>query len=388
VFCLLNIVISGGGVAGAGLACSLSKLANQGEVSITILEKDSKENVGAVKRGEVIRPEVTKAMNEIGVIDQIKENSPVIRESPRQEVWHSSAGRLGILDYEILARGYPLMYLPHTIIVKSLYQKINHENNIHVKYGAKSFRAHKSEKDRPVVFFQQRDSRGSEKKIECDLLVVAEGGGSDLRASLGIELDFLDYETGYLMAFLDKPPEVVWGRHCLSPYGFVGLFSMPDNMMRAAIELETKDLRNWLTLEKNEIGKRLEIRIPPVSVPRINDVGVFYHVIRRHARSYFGVPNFVLIGDAAHTTHPMMGQGMSMVFHDIIILSRLLASNPTNSFGRNGELKEYQRLARPFNQSIIINNENVFRAFQEIGKDPNRLDGYLPMLESVGFRKQ
>ena len=388
MFGLLNIVVSGGGVAGAGLACSLSKLADQGEVSITILEKDSKENVGAVKRGEVIRPEVTKAMNEIGVIDQIMLNGPVIRESPRQEVWHSSVGLLGMFDYEILTRGYPLMYSPHSLIVKSLYQKINHINDIHVAYKAKSIRAQKREDHQPVIFFQEGNSKRSEKKIECDLLVVAEGGSSDLRGSLGTDLDFLDYETGYLMAFLDKPPEVEWGRHCLSPYGFVGLFSMPENMMRAAIEIETKDLKDWLKLDKNEIRKRLESRLPQVSVTKIKDLGVFYHVIRRHAKSYIGVPNFVLIGDAAHTTHPMMGQGMSMVFHDIIILSRLLSSNPTKSFGRKGELEEYQRLAYPFNQVIIANNENVFRAFQEIGKDPNKLDGYLPMLESVGFAKQ
>jgi 2-octaprenyl-6-methoxyphenol hydroxylase len=385
---LLKILISGGGVAGVGLACSLSKLVKGNEVSVTILEKDARENVGQVKRGEVIRPEVAKVIEDIGAMDYVKNNGPVINPKPRQEVWHSTAGRLGAFDYQILARDQPLLYLPHYLIVKSLYQKVNDEKLARVIYNARSNKAVSRDINGGIrVNYENPNSKDQiAKSIDCDLLIVAEGGSSDLRTVLGTPLDYFDYEIGYLMAFMEKPGELRWGRHCLAPQGFVGLFSMPGEMMRAAIEIPINALKDWLTASKAEIGKRLQDRVQPLSLPPVRDLGVFYHVIRRHAKSYIAKSS-LLIGDAAHTTHPMMGQGMSMVFNDIATLSRLISENPTRSFVKNGAPEEYQRLARPFNESIIQNNEKVFRAFQEIGRDPTKLDFYLLMLEKLGFTK-
>ncbi len=382
---MFNILICGGGVAGAGLACALSNLADQGIVSITVLEKDAKDGVGHVKRGEVIRPEVTKAMEEIEVIDEIKRNNPVLRYSPRQEVWHRDLGLIGTFDYELYARGHPMMYLPHALIVKSLYEKIGRVSNITTFFKSEAINAG-LENGKPLIAFRHKET-GDEEKLSADLVVVADGGASNIRGSLGIELDFFDYNLGYLMAILAKPPEIEWGRHCLSPNGFVGLFSMPGNLMRAAIEIETKDLREWLSLSKSDLTARLEARVSGVEFFKVREIGVFYHVLRRHAARYApNLGNFVLIGDAAHTTHPMMGQGMSMVFHDILALSRLIENSPTASFGER-EITLYEKNARPFNECVISNNDKLHRSFQEIGREPEKLEDELPFLKGIGFEK-
>src|SRR5579864_6877412 len=101
-----KVVICGGGVAGAGLACSLARFSDR--LGVTVIEKSSEKNLGNVKRGEAIRPEVVKVLNEIGVIDHVNSKGPVVVNKPLEEVWHSEKGLIGLMDYNILARDFPM----------------------------------------------------------------------------------------------------------------------------------------------------------------------------------------------------------------------------------------------------------------------------------------
>ena len=67
-------------------------------------------------------------------------------------------------------------------------------------------------------------------------------------------------------------------------------------------------------------------------------------MIRRHAKTYVS-ERVALIGDAAHTTHPMLGQGMSMVFSDVSIMSEILKSDSAR-VSTTEALQEYERRAR------------------------------------------
>ena len=390
----MHIIISGGGVGGAALACSLANLGqSKNELSVTLVEKDFEKDVGSVKRGEVIRPEVTKLLDELGIIGTIKEKKPVERTDPLEEVWHSSMGQIGVIQYDILAKGYHMMYLPHRILVRALHEKLRQMDSVDVIYGAESMKFKRKETtNKPSIVYREKSVNQSkneeEKEISGDLLVIAEGGSSNLRMSLGVETDFYDYNLGYLMVMLDRPSSIEWGRHCLSPDGFVGFFSMPDDKMRAAIEIKVSELKDWLGLDKEKIAQKIAARAPFVGNPTVYDVGSFYHVFRRHAKKY-SLEDIVLIGDAAHTTHPMLGQGMSMVFHDVFALSKVIQESIQS--GENSmaprDLERFESIVRPFNKAIIENNHEISFAFQAIGKEPSLIQKYMPVLERVGFRK-
>jgi 2-polyprenyl-6-methoxyphenol hydroxylase-like FAD-dependent oxidoreductase len=207
-----------------------------------------------------------------------------------------------------------------------------------------------------------------------------------VRSSLGFQIEFHDYKSGYLMVIVDRPRELEWGRHYLGKDTFLGLFSLPNDLMRAAIEIRSEDLKGWLSLDNEQLKKRMVELAPVLAGSNIRNVGGFYHVIRRHSERYVK-DGVALVGDAAHTTHPQLGQGMSMVFFDVSVLSKLILSNPERSFSEE-ELMEYESRARPYDAEIMRNAHELTEALEAIGRDPNALDSYRTVLDRVGFRRE
>jgi 2-polyprenyl-6-methoxyphenol hydroxylase-like FAD-dependent oxidoreductase len=385
---MIHIVISGGGVAGAGLACTLSSLVEAGEIEITVLEKETEEDIGFVKRGQVLRPEATKLIYETKLIDYLKKKNPVLKHSPKEELWHTSLGYMGSFDYEILAKGYPMIYLPHPLIVESLHERMS-ESGIRVLYGAEAANFERETDGRiSVTYRSKKQIKGTtsspQSKVSGDLLVVADGATSNLRASMNIGIDFYDYKSGYLVVNMDRFPGFENDRFFINERGFVPLFSLPDEAMRAMIEINVQNLREWMALSPEQVQMRLGQWSPDMAGCRVREIGSFYHVIRRHARSYFS-DRVVLIGDAAHTTHPMLGQGMSMVFNDIAILSSIIKSDPSRAISLES-LKLYEEGARPFDASVLKNSHELHEAILEIGRSPKSIAKHHELLERVGFK--
>jgi 2-octaprenyl-3-methyl-6-methoxy-1,4-benzoquinol hydroxylase len=382
---MIHIVISGGGVAGAGLACTLSSLVEANEIEITVLEKETEDDIGFVKRGQVLRPEATKLIFETKLIDYLKKKNPVMKYSPKEELWHTSLGYMGSFDYEILAKGYPMIYLPHPLIVESLHERMA-ETGIRVLYGAEAVNFDREPEEKVNVNYRSKKLKGSASlaKVSGDLLIIADGATSNIRTNANIGIDFYDYKSGYLVVILDKFPGFENDRFLINETGFVPLFSLPDQAMRAMIEVKVENLREWMALSPEQVQIRLGQWSPELSGCRIREIGSFYHVIRRHARSYVS-DRVVLIGDAAHTTHPMLGQGMSMVFNDIAVLSSIIKSDPAQAASIDSLIR-YENSARPFDSSVLNNSHNLHEAILEIGRVPTSLVKYQELLESVGFK--
>lgn len=70
--------------------------------------------------------------------------------------------------------------------------------------------------------------------------------------------------------------------------------------------------------------------------------GVF-PLTRRHALQYMQ-PGLALVGDTAHTIHPLAGQGVNLGFHDVDALIDVLANarNYGKSWASQPVLKRYQ----------------------------------------------
>ncbi|MDA4130853.1 MAG: FAD-dependent monooxygenase [Thaumarchaeota archaeon] len=380
---MIHIIISGGGVAGAGLACTLLDLVEARELEITVLEKESKDDIGYVKRGQVLRPEASKLIFETKLIDYLKKKNPVLKYSPKEELWHSALGLMGSFDYEILAKGYPMIYLPHPLIVESLHERMA-EGGIRVVYGADAVNFEREADGNVAVNYRSKELKGSTHRVSGDLLVVADGATSNVRTSLKIGVDFYDYKSGYLVVILDRFPSFEDDRFLINERGFVPLFSLPDQGLRAMVEINVENLRGWMALSPDQIQKRLGEWLPELAQCRVREIGSFYHVIRRHARSYVS-DRAALIGDAAHTTHPMLGQGMSMVFNDIAALSSIIRSDPPSAASK-ASLELYEKRARPFDSSVLNNSHELHEAILEIGRVPKSITKYGELLDRVGFK--
>ena len=83
-----------------------------------------------------------------------------------------------------------------------------------------------------------------------------------------------------------------------------------------------------------------------------------------HAHRYFDT-RLVLVGDAAHTIHPIAGQGLNLGFRDAIALADLLieASRGGDDLGAPDLLRRYQRQRRPDNLLMLAATDALDRLF-------------------------
>ena len=373
-----EIVICGGGIAGVSAACILSNL----DYSITLLEKDTREEVGNVKRGETLRSEVTKVLTEYGLMPYFESKDSIIRMKEVREFFQTEYGKLGDFKYDYLSPGYPVIHSSHRQMVDALYNWLEKKPNVKIRFKTQAVEISDFKDEKRNVTCLDRES-GSEQKIEGDLVLVADGAGSRFRTIFRIPTDLVDYGVGYLMFYLERPKDMKWGRFYVGPNGFIGIFPTSGNMIRAAVEVKIEDLRGWLTSSVEAQKNRLVDRCPNLEDCSIKEVGVFYHVLKRHA-SHYTMDGLCLIGDAAHTTHPMQAQGISLVFNDIVSLRSILEKNQKKTL-TNDVLRQYEDLARPFNSSVLENNHALFNLFEQIGQDKSIFDKSLPLLQKMGF---
>ena len=86
---------------------------------------------------------------------------------------------------------------------------------------------------------------------------------------------------------------------------------------------------------------------------------------QRHAKRYVG-EGLALIGDAAHTIHPLAGQGVNLGFLDAAVLAEVLV----NAYERGERLADvkvlsrYERRRMPHNLALMAAMEGFERLFQ------------------------
>ncbi|MBK2357642.1 UbiH/UbiF/VisC/COQ6 family ubiquinone biosynthesis hydroxylase [Francisella hispaniensis] len=104
-----------------------------------------------------------------------------------------------------------------------------------------------------------------------------------------------------------------------------------------------------------------------------------FELIERHAKSYIQ-NNVVLIGDAAHTIHPLAGQGVNIGFKDVITLAKVLSEAFVKGrlIGHISTLDKYQRERKLDNTKMLA----LMKTFKEVFASDNQ---YLKKARRAGF---
>ena len=176
--------------------------------------------------------------------------------------------------------------------------------------------------------------------IEADLLVGADGASSWLRQQAGIGCTIDDqHQAGVVANFETEKPHrgIAW--QWFRQDSILAYLPLPGR--RIAIVWSTHEdavagrlaqSADEFAAEVTEAGHRVLGRLRQIT-PQV----AFPLKIRR-AKEWVR-PGLVLIGDAAHTVHPLAGQGVNLGFRDCRRLAEMLASggNP----GAIGRLQAY-----------------------------------------------
>jgi ubiquinone biosynthesis UbiH/UbiF/VisC/COQ6 family hydroxylase len=185
-------------------------------------------------------------------------------------------------------------------------------------------------------------------RINADLVLVADGADSSLRASLGLGTNSIDYKQTAFIAniSLDKyHNDIAYER--FTDEGPIALLPLPTlgGVHRAALvwtlpQEKAKEMKN----EKPEnIVEQLQQRFG-FRMGKITSIGERQYTpltlitAQEQVRSHLAI-----VGNAAHLLHPVAGQGLNLALRDCWVLSECLrvAERKQIPFGQYSNLKIY-----------------------------------------------
>ncbi len=233
-----------------------------------------------------------------------------------------------------------------------------------------------------------RDMVWSEDSIELDLedarlnaklIVGADGARSWLRQHAGFEINPRPYnQMGVVANFeCDKPHrDTAW--QWFRKDGVLAFLPMPENRISIVWSIWTEEAEKLMAdpqfsqkvmeASNNRLGE-LKPMTPPQAFP-----------LRLMRVSSLVKPRVALVGDAAHNTHPLAGQGVNLGFRDARELSEVLINRgPQKDCGDYHLLRKFDRARR----EDILTMQSTTDMLQKLFN--NELPG-IPFARNIGLR--
>lgn len=193
--------------------------------------------------------------------------------------------------------------------------------------------------------------------LKTHLLVGADGANSCVRKTLKIPVVELAYDHTAVVATvkLDLPHHNIARQRfmALGPIAFLPL----KNPHYCSIVWSTspEEAQELMSDDLETLGRKIAATVDhDLGGITVVDKPIAFPLTMRHATHYVH-PRVALIGDAAHTLHPLAGQGMNLSILDAASLSEVVIGNfrAERDIGKVENLRRYERWRRSDNQLMI-----------------------------------
>ncbi|OCH99505.1 2-octaprenyl-6-methoxyphenyl hydroxylase [Legionella jamestowniensis] len=341
----VDILIVGGGLTGATLMLAL---ADKGYTVLLVDASKFSDKVHAEfdARSLALSPASVRILEMLHLWPLLKNEATAINSIHVSEQRRFGATRLS---------GKPDKPLGHVIemqyINRALQQRLLPEN-ILAPAQLQSFDQQKS--------MVTVSTPTGELAIQAKLIVAADGTDSALRRLLNISVREKDYGQQAIVANIGLARA---HHHCayerFTPSGPLALLPMTDNRASLVWALKPEEAKHLLNLSENEFLKALQQAFG-YRLGRLMRVG---------KRSIFPLRQMVMtkqiawpvvfVGNAAHTLHPVAGQGFNLGLRDVAALAQCIMQNGLNQ----SMLKHYETMRKHDQQSIINLTDGLINVF-------------------------
>ena len=372
-----DVVIAGAGMVGAAFAALLAtkELATK-ELSS---EQGKKLRIAVLEARQFQMPDLSQSfdprvvaltetsrqlLDDIGVWEQIASRRTCAYQ--RMEVWEADG--TGHIEFDCTEVRQPSLghIVENALIVEALLQKIDTLENVDLLCPAKVVDL-KKEKDSVAI------SLDDGTVITTKLLAAADGAQSKVRELCGIQLRQWDYgHHAIVTTITTEHPHNFTARQRFLPAGplaFLPLQTETGDCHQCSIVWSQQEevAESLMSLDDSAFCTALE-QAGSDCLGQIIAVDKRYKIPlkQRHAVDYV-VPGVALMGDAAHTIHPLAGQGVNLGFQDVITLVEEVERAVTRGLspGDMWALGRYQRRRKPHNLGAMAVMEGFKRLFED-----------------------
>ena len=381
-----DIIIVGGGLNGSLMAIAA---ANIGFSTIVL---DSKDNEASAEnrfdgRSYALALSSVRLLKNLDIFEDIIDKSQPILDikildgklvqGPSQFSLH--------FDNNEIHDGPMGQMVEDRFIRKALFTKINKNKQIDYKFNSK-VTEHKKQSGYISVTLDNG------KKLNTKLLVGADGRNSELANRADIKKSGWKYNQSALVCAIE---------HEADHNGVAWQYFMPSGPLAVLPMTGKRSCIVWTEQNANAKAINLfdETRYTKILAARLgNFLGKFKIIGDRHTyplelsiADRFIDERLALIGDAAHSVHPIAGQGLNAGFKDIAVLAHIIqdAHHRGEDLGSLGVLKRYEEWLR-FDSAQLAYSTDLFNKLFSNENEALRLARNigLKLLDSIPVAKR
>ena len=355
-----DIIVVGAGMVGAAAACALA--ANGFEIALVEARPPAATEAGADYdlRVSAISPCSRDLLERLGVWQRLDAGRVCAYE--KMHIWHQPGSASVAFDAVDLARDDLGAIVENRLLQQALHRACERQPRIrwYMPDSVETLLANTAGGVEIALASGQR--------LRAGLLIAADGRNSPVRRLAGIDTHGGQYRQTAIVANVDTAlphRQTAWQRFLATgPLAFLPLangqssivWSCDDPLGRELLDCDEDEFRARL-------GEAFEYRLGEVTgCSRRLAFPLGWHRCERWLEG--GV---LLAGDAAHSVHPLAGQGVNLGFSDVEMLARLLAGGPESITRKL--LRRYER-ARKSETWVAIRGMGGFKWLYGLDRQP------------------
>ncbi len=341
-----DVIIVGGGLVGASLACALASANLNSSLNIAVIENyefDDTQQPSFDSRTVALSYSSKEIFNSLGLWKAIED----LGACAIKEIHISDRGHLGLSHLRAAEQGADALgfVVENQYLGVALHQRIKTLGNIHLFCPAvvNTFSLNANSAEVEIT------SEGKLLTLKAKLLVAADGGQSFIREQANVQTTAVDY----------KQTAIITNIACDKPHNNIAYERFTDSGPLALLPLnDSADVNNryslvW-TLKNNQLEHYLALDDASFLVAlqqRFGDrAGNFIKTGKRvsYPLSLMRTQETVrarlaIIGNAAHLVHPVAGQGFNLGLRDVASLAQIIvdAQQQQNDIGDLYYLQQY-----------------------------------------------
>ncbi len=333
----LDVLIVGGGLVGASLACALGETRLRvGLVEAVALRSESQpsydERVIALSWGSRL------ILAGMGVWPAVAREAEPIREIHISDRGHFGFARLDCEAQGTEALGY---VVPARVLGRALYERLAVQGRIELSCPARLAELQVV----PDAVEARIDFAGETRALRARLLVAADGGQSSIREREGLAAWQWEYgQTAVIATLTPERPRAGLAFERFTDSGPLAMLPMTEGRYSVVWTARDAEAPELLALGEGAFLARLQERFG-YRLGRLGRLGqrAQYPLRLLQAKHPVG-DRLALIGNAAHSLHPVAGQGFNLGLRDVAELAEILAEVSVSG-GDPGSAEALQRFA-------------------------------------------
>ena len=366
-----DILIAGGGLVGASLACALANPESRpGGLRIGVVEAvpyRAENQPSFDERSLALAYGSRRIFEGLGAWADIE----ALGVAPIERIHVSDRGHMGFTRMDCRDEQLPALgYVAATrVLGQALWRRLASLQGVDLLCPR---RITDLRIDADAARLQLRDQHEAASTLSARLVVAADGGQSSLRQLAGIKSFNTDYGQSAIIAnVLCEKSHANQAYERFTDSGPLAVLPMCDDGsgrgQRVSIvwTVTNRDVESIMAMSDDAFLHGLQTRFG-------QRLGAFVQAGTRHsyplrlqqAREHVR-PRLALIGNAAHTLHPIAGQGFNLGLRDVAALSQVLidAMRDGREIGALNVLKEYARWRRRDHLRVIAFTDSMVRTF-------------------------